>query len=215
MDSEDDEVQPHETDREALSGMSTPVLDRTARTAHPVLDVLADRWSPRAYDPETPVDEAKLASALEAARWAPSANNSQPWRFIVARRGSALHQGIVDALMGFNQAWAGNAGVLIVAVAETANAEGASYNHALYDLGQAVAHLSVQAHHDGLHVHQMGGFDRAAVSALVGLDERFAPATVIAMGEFGDIDALPEPLRERELAPRVRRPIDETVIASA
>ncbi|WP_353113004.1 nitroreductase family protein [Microbacterium sp.] len=195
--------------------MSTPVLDRTAPTAHPVLDVLADRWSPRAYDAATPIDEEKLASALEAARWSPSANNSQPWRFIVARRGTALHDGIHAALMGFNQAWAGNAAVLIVAVAETAAEDGTPITHAVYDLGQAAAHLSVQAHHDGLVVHQMSGFAPEQIRELVGLGERFAPMTVIALGDLGDVEALPEPLQQREVAPRVRRPIAETVIASA
>ncbi|MDR6867042.1 nitroreductase [Microbacterium resistens] len=196
--------------------MSTPVLDRTAPTEHPVLDVLADRWSPRAFDPQTPIDESKLASALEAARWSPSANNSQPWRFVVARRGTELHDGIQAALMGFNQAWAGNAAVLIVAIAETANAEGAPYTHAAYDLGQAVAHFSVQAHHDGLVVHQMAGFVPDQIRQLVDLDERFAPTTVIAVGDLGDAAALlPEALQEREAAPRVRRALDETIVASA
>ena len=196
--------------------MNTPVLDRTAPTEHPVLEVLADRWSPRAFDPSTPIDEAKLASALEAARWSPSANNSQPWRFIVARRGTSLHEGIQSALMGFNQAWAGNAAVLIVAIAETADTEGTPYTHALYDLGQAVAHFSVQAHHDGLVVHQMSGFVPERIRELVDLDERFAPTTVIAVGELGDPAALlPEALQERESAPRVRRALDETIVASA
>ena len=191
--------------------MSTPVIDRTAPTEHPVLDVLAGRWSPRAYDAQNQIDEAKLATALEAARWSPSANNTQPWRFIVARRGTALHAQIVDALMGFNQAWAGNAAVLVVAVAETAAADGTPITHALYDLGQAVAHLSVQAHHDGLVVHQMSGFDPEVVREFADLEPRFTPATVIAVGEFGDITTLPEALQEREVAPRVRRPIDEPV----
>ncbi|MDT0157979.1 nitroreductase family protein [Microbacterium sp. ARD32] len=117
--------------------------------------------------------------------------------------------------MGFNQAWAGNAAVLIVAVAETATEDGTPVHYANYDLGQAVAHLSVQAHHDGLVVHQMGGFDREAIRPLLGLDERFAPVSVIALGELGDVDALPEPLAQREVAPRVRRSIDETVLLSA
>ncbi|WP_091227768.1 nitroreductase family protein [Microbacterium sp. 3J1] len=195
--------------------MSSPVLDRTAPTEHPVLDVLAGRWSPRAYDAQNEIDEAKLATALEAARWSPSANNSQPWRFIVARRGTALHAQIVDSLMGFNQMWATNAAALVVAVAETATEDGTPVTHAFYDLGQAVAHFSVQAHHDGLVVHQMSGFDPEVVREFADLDERFVPATVIAVGEFGDVDSLPEVLREREVAPRVRRPIDETVILSA
>ena len=195
--------------------MSTPLLDRTAQTAVPVLDVLAGRWSPRAYDAQNAIDEAKLATALEAARWSPSANNSQPWRFIVARRGTALHAQVVDSLMGFNQTWAGNAAVLVVAIAETAAADGTPITHAFYDLGQAVAHFSVQAHHDGLVVHQMSGFDPEVVREFADLDERFVPATVIAVGEFGDVETLPEVLQEREVAPRVRRPIAETVVLSA
>lgn len=195
--------------------MSTATANRTADTEHPVLDVLADRWSPRAFDAETAIDEAKLASALEAARWTPSANNTQPWRFIVARRGTALHEQIQGALMGFNQVWAGNAAVLIVAVAETVDADSNPISHAIYDLGQAVAHLSVQAHHDGLVVHQMSGFVADQVREFADLDERFTPMTVVALGELGDITALPEPLQEREVAPRVRRALDETVLLSA
>lgn len=102
-----------------------------------------------------------------------------------------------------------------MAVAETATAEGSPITHAWYDLGQAVAHLSVQAHHDGLVVHQMSGFDSDAIRAIADLEPRLVPATVIALGELGDASTLPEKLQEREAAPRVRRPIDETVIASA
>lgn len=195
--------------------MSTPVIDRTAPTEHPVLDVLAGRWSPRAFDAQNSIDEAKLATALEAARWSPSANNTQPWRFILARRGTALHAQVTGALMGFNQAWAGNAAVLVVAIAETADASGTPITHAFYDLGQAVAHFSVQAHHDGLVVHQMSGFDPEVVREFADLESRFVPFTVFAVGEFGDVEALPEVLQEREVAPRVRRPIAETVVLSA
>jgi nitroreductase len=195
--------------------VSTPTLVRTAPTEHPVLEVLAERWSPRAFDAENAIDEAKLAASLEAARWTPSANNSQPWRFIVARRGTALHAQVVDALVGFNQAWAVNAAVLVVAVAETATEDGTPITHALYDLGQAVAHFSVQAHHEGLLVHQMSGFDPEAVREFADLEPRFSAVTVFAVGEFGDVTALPEVLQQRETAPRVRRPIAETVILSA
>lgn len=195
--------------------MGAATLDRTANTDHPVLDVLAERWSPRAYDPVTPIDERKLSSALEAARWTPSAMNLQPWKFIVARRGTAEHAAIAETLMGFNQAWAPAAAVLIVTVAIVRDAEGNEIPTAIYDLGQAAAHLSVQAHHDGLVVHQMTGFDPAAVAATFELPENERPVSVIALGEFGDLDALPEPLRERELAPRTRRPIAESLIVNA
>lgn len=186
--------------------------ERLAQTSRPVLDVLAARWSPRAFDADAPVDEATLTSALEAARWSPSANNSQPWRFVVARRGTPEHAAVVGTLMGFNSVWAGDAAVLIVALAETATAEGTPQRWAVYDLGQAVAHLSIQAHHDGLHVHQMGGFEPDAVRAAFDIDERFEPVTVIALGRLGDPDTLPEKLRERESAPRVRKPLDEIVL---
>lgn len=195
--------------------MSTAVVDRTAPVEHPVLDVLANRWSPRAFDPDTPIDEDKLSRALEAARWSPSASNSQPWRLIVARRGTELHERIHASLVGFNQAWAGNSAVLIVAVAETATAEGTAITHAAYDVGQSIAHLSVQAHHDGLVVHQMSGFEPEKIRAIAGLDERFVPMTVVALGDLGDTSTLPEPLQQREVAPRVRRPIHETVVLSA
>src|SRR5829696_2955681 len=90
-------VHPHVRRKAAMSDTAT-VIDRTASTESPVLDVLAGRWSPRAYDVDAPIDETKLASALEAARWSPSANNTQPWRFIVARRGTAAHTRVHDAL---------------------------------------------------------------------------------------------------------------------
>ena len=195
--------------------MGAATLDRIATTDHPVLDVLAGRWSPRAYDAEAPIDEAKLASALEAARWAPSAMNLQPWKFIVARRGTSEHAAISQTLMGFNQAWAPTAAVLIVAIAVTHDAAGNEIPTALYDLGQAMAHLSVQAHHDGLVVHQMTGFDPVAVAEHFGLAPNERPFTVTALGEFGDLEALPEQLRERETAPRTRRPIAESLAANA
>jgi nitroreductase len=194
--------------------MTAPALTRSAATGAPVLDILAERWSPRAFAADETVDETRLASALEAARWAPSANNSQPWRFVVARRGTAAHARIHDALVGFNQAWAGDAAVLIVAVAETADADGKPRGFAAYDLGQAVAHLSVQAHHDGLHVHQMGGFDHDALRTAFALEARFEPLTVIALGPIGDPSTLPDVLQEREAAPRERRPLSDSLIAA-
>ncbi|WP_110587918.1 nitroreductase family protein [Microbacterium suaedae] len=194
--------------------MSTTVLDRTAPTDAPVLDILAERWSPRAYDESSAIDEGKLASALEAARWSPSAYNNQPWRFIVARRGSAAHAAIADTMIDFNKTWATKAGVLVVAVAELESDEGRVHPTAHYDLGQAVAHLSVQAHHDGLFVHQMTGFDAPAVHAHFDLPDRLEVLSLLAVGDLGDAAQLPEGARERETAPRERRPIAETVLVN-
>ncbi|WP_300267229.1 nitroreductase family protein [Microbacterium sp.] len=195
--------------------MSTSTIERIADTSVPVNEILTARWSPRAYEATTALDEDKLTAALEAARWAPSAYNGQPWRFVIARRGTALHADIVASLIGFNQTWAPAAAALIVAIAETADENGTVITHASYDVGQAVAHLSVQAHHDGLFVHQMSGFDADAVATRLELEERFAPTTVLAIGDLGDASVLSDALQERERAPRTRRPLAETVIASA
>lgn len=191
----------------------TDLTSRKADTTAPLIHPLVERWSPRAYDPTAQVSTEVLRTILEAARWAPSANNTQPWRFIVARRGTDAFTTVHDALMGFNQAWADSAAVLIVNIAETADAEGKPRPWARYDLGQAVAHLTVQAQHEGLHTHQMGGFDGARIAAAFGLADTLEVVSITAIGVLGDVDALPEPLREREVAPRLRKSLDELIVA--
>ncbi|QHC65225.1 nitroreductase [Rathayibacter sp. VKM Ac-2759] len=194
----------------------TLTAPRTAQTSAPILDVLAERWSPRSYDSSAEIPTETLTSLLEAARWSPSASNTQPWRFIVARRGTPEFDRIVETLVGFNAAWAGSAAALIVALAETVDAEGTARPWAVYDLGQAVAHLSVQAHHEGLHVHQMAGFDKDGLRAAFGVDERFDPVTVAAVGVLAGPEALSnDVLREREIAPRTRLALDEIVLVQA
>ncbi len=122
----------------------------------------------------------RLRTVLEAARWSPSANNSQPWRFVVAHRGTAAFDTIVSNLLGFNQAWTPNAAALIVNIAETTDPDGKPRPIAAYDLGQAVAHLAVQAQHDGLHVHQMGGIVAAGLRAAFDLAENLEVVSVTA-----------------------------------
>ncbi|MET0673771.1 MAG: nitroreductase family protein [Microbacterium pygmaeum] len=189
------------------------LTSRRAATETTILDVLTERWSTRIFDADAPIDEDALASALEAARWAPTAANTQPWRVIVARRGSAAHAAVVAALAGFNAVWAGDAGALVVFVAETAR-DGKPLAWAQYDTGQVAAHFTVQAHADGLSTHQMGGFDRAAISAAFGLDAALVPMTVMAVGSLGDIRTASEELQARENAPRTRRPLAESVLVS-
>ena len=189
----------------------SPAATRVAPTDAPILDILAERWSTRIYDPAAPLDEAALASALEAARWAPSASNTQPTRFIVARRGTATHAAVMDALMGFNQVWAGDASALVVFAAAT-TIDGKAMTWAEYDAGQAAAHYTVQAHASGLYTHQMGGFHRDAIAAAFGFGDDLVAMTVMAVGALGDLDAAPEALRDRELAPRTRRPVAESVL---
>jgi nitroreductase len=188
-------------------------IDRTAATDAPILDVLAERWSTRIFDPASVIDEAALASALEAARWTPTGANSQAWRLIVARRGTEAHAKVMESLMGFNSAWAGDAAVLVVFIAETTR-DGEPMIWAQYDAGQVAAHFTIQAHADGLSTHQMGGFHREVISKEFGLSDDFTPITVMAVGELGDIRTVSEELQQRENAPRVRRPALESLIVN-
>ena len=185
--------------------------NRTASTDAPILDVLTERWSTRVFDGSAPIDEQALRSALEAARWSPSASNTQPWRFIVARRGTASHASVVDALMGFNRAWAADAAALVVFVATTQQ-DGKELRWAAYDVGQAAAHFTIQAHANGLSTHQMGGFHADRVAEAFGLADDQRAITVMAVGPLGDIDAAGDDLRAREEAPRERRPVAESVL---
>ncbi|MFN8074182.1 MAG: nitroreductase family protein [Kineosporiaceae bacterium] len=190
--------------------MTVTLADRgTARDVH---DLLAERWSPRSFDPDAVLDDATLVRLLEAARWAASAMNAQPWRFLVARRGTEAHARLFATLAGTNQLWAGDASVLVLAVADTQDAEGNPWHYAAYDTGQAVAQLTVQAHADGLAVHQMGGFDRDAVAEAFSLPERLVPQVVVAVGTPSTPERLPDFLAERETAPRQRRELADLLL---
>ena len=191
------------------------VLDRAAQTDVPILDVLAERWSTRVFDAQAPIDEEALRAAFEAARWSPSANNTQPWRFVLARRGTDAHARIVESLGGFNQGWAPAAGALFVVLAETADAEGNARPWATYDAGQAAAFFTVEAHARGLATHTMGGFSADQLRAAFDIDPRFTPVTVIAVGAFGDPAAADEAVRAREAAPRTRRPLADSLLLDA
>ncbi|WP_448811617.1 nitroreductase family protein [Agromyces bauzanensis] len=192
----------------------TEPTSRRAATDAPLITPLVERWSPRAYDPAAEVHPDVIRTILEAARWAPSANNAQPWRFIVARRRTPAFATVHDALSGWNRAWADSAALLIVNLAEVVDPDGRARPWARYDLGQAVAHLTVQAQHEGLHTHQMGGFDAAPISEAFGLDTSLDVVSITAIGVLGDAAALPATLRERESAPRLRKPLQELVLVA-
>ena len=188
-------------------------MSRSAVTSVPISPTLAERWSPRAYDPAREVPAELITAALEAARWAPSANNSQPWRFIVGTRGTDTFNKIRGGLLSFNQAWTENAGALVLNVVDTQLDEGQRDDWHNYDLGQSVAFFVAQANRDGLHTRQMGGIDAAALAAAFNLDTaRYRPMSVVALGYLGDPAQLPDMLREREHAPRERKALDEIVI---
>ncbi|MEV1286077.1 nitroreductase family protein [Micromonospora sp. NPDC049679] len=176
---------------------------------HPLL---AERWSPRAFDPYARVSDADLTSLLEAARWAPSAANTQPWRFVVGRRDDETHKRIFVNLSPGNQRWAGSAALLVMGAHATASRTGAPLTHAAYDLGQAVAHFSLQAAALGLHVHQMAGFDAAGLRSDLELPDAVNPHVVAAVGRLGDPAFLPEDLRLRETGLRRRHPLTDLLL---
>ncbi|MDR9396370.1 nitroreductase family protein [Pontimonas sp.] len=184
-------------------------MDPSAQTDYPLMPELATRRSPRAFDHDATVTDDQLGSLLEAARWSASSGNSQPWRLFVAKRGTPLFDAVVETLASGNQAWAAYPSALIVNVAKVVTDEGKEEKWAVYDVGQAAAHLSIQATHMGLIVHQMGGFDREALRQVLGVDEGHQPWAVLAVGHHGDPALLPEKLQERENNPRVRKPLDE------
>ena len=186
-------------------------MNKRAVTAHPIHDVLANRWSPRSFDPSATLTPADLAPAFEAARWAPSANNLQPWQFIVGYRGDDTFAKIVEDLSGFNASWAPDASALVVAITNTVTASGRDNVYARYDLGQAVAHFSIQLTADGHFAHQMGGFDIEALTVALDVSEPWEIVSLIAVGALGDPNRLPEERRETETGPRERKPLSEVV----
>lgn len=181
-------------------------------TRAPLTDLLGNRWSPRAFSVK-PIEPLKIISIFEAARWSPSSANEQPWHFIAAtREDHRIYDSIVESLMEGNRRWAQSAPLLIVGVARSSYSKtGRPYRHAWYDLGQSVAHLTVQATSLGLAVHQMGGFDAQKARDLLAIPDGYEPVIAIAVGYPEHPDTLPEDLRHREVTPRTRKPLEEIV----
>lgn len=185
--------------------------EEVAKSLHPIF---RQRCSPRSFL-EQEVSPADLRLLFEAARWAASSGNGQPWRFIVGVRNSATHKRIVSALAGFNKEWAPNAPVLILGTANTLNARGAVNAYALYDLGAASAYLTLEATAIGLTAHQMGGFDHAAIRKALDIPDSYALGSVIALGYQGEPAALTNPqMLAQETAPRQRKPQKEFVFST-
>ncbi|HEX9761174.1 MAG TPA: nitroreductase family protein [Candidatus Acidoferrales bacterium] len=186
-------------------------MENPAPADHPIHELLKRRWSPRAFDAR-PVEEEKLRQLFEAARWAPSSFNDQPWRFIVTRRGEPAHQKLVDCLVPGNAVWAAAAPVLALSVASLNFSRNAKPNrHAAHDVGMAVANLLVQATSLGLFVHQMAGFDAEKARAAFDIPADHDPVAAMTIGYAGDPASLPEKLRAGESALRTRKPLPEMV----
>ena len=189
------------------------------RTAdRPIHPLFLDRWSPRAFD-ASDLPEADLMSIFEAARWAPSAFNSQPWRFLYSRRGDADWDRFLALLIPFNQSWAHSASVLVYILSDSlpftdkAGEPFASHSHS-FDAGAAWLSLALQATYMGYHAHGMTGvdFDRVRVELVV--PDRFRIEAAVAIGRIGDPSILSEKLKAREV-PSGRKPVAEIAFRGA
>lgn len=177
-----------------------------------ILDVLSKRWSPRAFDSRA-VEADKLNALFEAARWAPSCYNDQPWSFLVTRKGiDAGYEPLLASLMAANQAWAATAPVLVLNTVRRNFAHNGKPNRwAFYDLGLAVGNLLSEATHLGLLVHQMAGFDPELAHRSLGLPEDHEAVAVMALGYLGDPARLPTGVEEKSPAQRERKPLTDFV----
>ncbi len=182
---------------------------KRASADHPVHDLVAERWSPYGFDEGRPVADEDLESLFEAARWAPSAYNEQPWRYIVARRtDSGQFEKVLSCLVDGNRVWASFAPVLALGVASRRfSRNGRENGTALHDLGLASANLLVEATSRGLLVHQMSGIHPEKARGLFGIPEGFDAVTGIAIGCPGRPGGLPDDLAARDLEPRTRNPL--------
>ena len=197
---------PDDTQGPAEDDLLDPVQDMD------ISPVLRQRYSPRAYAHEM-VSQTTLRRIFEAARWAPSTSNNQPWRFIVAtREHKDEYTGLFSTITGNCAVWAQHAPVLILAAAKQSKDRGGALNRfAAYDVGQAVAYLTIQAIEEGVYLRQIGQFSRRRARSILRIPEGFEPITLIALGYPDVPETLPSPFYERERAPRTRKPLHDIV----
>ncbi|MEN9923455.1 MAG: hypothetical protein RIS09_969 [Actinomycetota bacterium] len=188
-------------------------MEKAAESSVALEPNIAKRWSTRSFDESFVVSDNDIRALLEAARWAASGSNVQPWRFLIARRGEEQFKKIADTLAGNNKLWAPKASLFIVAFAQTHTPEGKERKLALYDVGLAVGQLGIQATALGLSLHQMAGFDAAALSQSLQVPEDLKPLVVIAVGKYSATTELPDELKERETSPRARKELQDIVLA--
>ena len=180
-------------------------------------ELFKTRRSGRVYDASRDVTQADLDALLEAARWAPSGGNGQPWRFLIGHKGDATYAKLLSLLMGFNQVWGQHAPVLVLTAHETTSTrpDGQKMNNrtAQHDLGMANMSIALEAEHRGLMAHMMGGFNQDAARALINAEANgLELGPMMTLGYPGDPAALDEEIRKREAAPRTRKPVGELLL---
>jgi nitroreductase len=187
-------------------------MQKPAITQVQIAELIANRWSPRAFDASKPVSQEQILALLEAARWAPSCFGDQPWRFIVWNKSTdeKAWQQAFDCVVPNNQTWVKASPVLILVCADTLFGHNQTPNRwAQYDTGAAAENLCLQASSMGLAVHQMGGFNADLTREKFNIPAQFTPMAMLAIGYEGDANDLPDDLKARELAERKRKPIGE------
>jgi nitroreductase len=185
-------------------------MEKIATTDCPVADIIARRWSPRGYDPSRPVSRADLMSLLEAARWAPSSANEQPWRYLVFDQSDPEALAKAHDCLAPGNAWAKAAPMLVLSVARLTFARNGRPNrHAAHDVGAASVSMAFQAVNLGLWIHQMGGYDSAKARAYFGIPDDYEPMAVIAVGYMLPEKDIPPEVLQRDSAARTRQPISE------
>ena len=192
------------------------MMRKPAPAGRPIHSLVAERWSPYAFAGKA-VAGGDLRALFEAARWAASSYNEQPWRFLVARRKEepADFEKMLSCLVEFNQGWARHAPVLALGLARTERAGNGSPNPAaLHDLGLAAATLTIEATSRGIAVHQMSGIVADRVRETYAVPGSVVPVTAIAIGYAASLEASPEELRDRQARPRERNPLPEFVFGS-
>ena len=187
---------------------------KPADTSVTLNPLIANRWSPRSFDPIAEISDADMAGILEAGRWSPSSGNQQSWRFIVAKRGDSNFQKLAKNFAGYNATWAPSASALILVIAVTTNDDGSIRTLALYESGLASAFMTMEANHRGIAVHPIAGFNRDEVKIEFSLPDNFTQTAILVLGKQAPAEHLDnQALLEREKAPRVRLPLSEIVIA--
>ncbi len=185
------------------------VITMNHQNQRSINSLILSRRSPRAYS-VAPVDEMIMKKLFEAARWAPSCYNNQPWRFLYAHKGTPAYDKLLQTAVEFNRNWAKNAPVLMLSVAKmTFDFNNEPNAHAWHDVGMAMQNLAIQATELGVIVHQMAGFDPMKAKQAFNIPDVFEPVALVAIGYPGSSEVLPEDLRKMEDTPRVRKPIEE------
>lgn len=194
--------------------MNQEIITKPAQTIVPMSDLVTNRWSPRVYDEKHELSHGDVLALAEAARWAPSSNNAQPWKFSILLRGTAEFEAVSSlGLTGFNQSWAPGASALVVVLAEQIRPDGNEWDKAIafYNAGLASAQIVFEAESMGLKSHYMGGIVHEHIEKVLGLSKVWV-VNVIAVGKQGDVGSVSEELQIRERSPRERKPLEEIIL---